>query len=140
MFKMDLQLFAVAATNSPIVAFDTATAITSNLATADTDALAEVITITPAAPMGKLLILFKFSNLLATAAADSDATFSIAAGDLWAGKAVTGTITKATDMMIQVETGRVLQDDGTVLLTLTPSATDKLKTNHAAAIVVYELL
>ena len=137
---MQLQLFAVAATNSPIVAFDTATAITSNLATADTDALAEVITITPTAPMGKLLILFKFSNLLATAAADADATFSIAAGDLWAGKVLTGTITKATDMMIQVETGRVLQDDGTVLLTITPGANDKLVSNHAAAIVVYELL
>ena len=131
---------AVAAVNSKIAAFNTVTAITSNLATADTDALAEVFTITPTAPGGKLLILFKFSNLLATAAAVADATFSFAAGEQWYGKAVTGTITKATDKMIQVETGKVMQDDGTVLLILTPGAGDKLKSNHAAAIVVYELL
>jgi len=131
---------AVTVTNSPIVAFDTVTAITSNLATADTDALAEVFTITPTAPGGKLLILFKFSNLLATAAADANATFSIAEGDLWASKEVTGTITKATDMMIQVETASVIKNNGTILLTLTPGAADKLKSNHAAAVVVYELL
>lgn len=131
---------AVTAVNSTIAAFNTVTAITSNVATVDSDGGAEVFTITPKASGGKLLIMFKFSNLLATAAADANATFSIAAGEQWYGKAVTGTITKATDMMIQVETGKVMQDNGTVLVTLTPGAGDKLKTNHAAAIVVYELL
>lgn len=131
---------AVTAVNSTIAAFNTVTAITSNVATVDSDGGAEVFTITPKASGGKLLIMFKFSNLLATAAADANATFSIAAGEQWYGKAVTGTITKATDMMIQVETGKVMQDNGTVLVTLTPGADDKLKSNHAAAIVVYELL
>lgn len=131
---------AVAVTSSAIEALNTVTEITSNLATSTTDAESEVFTITPKADTGKLLIMFKFSNLVATAAAGADATFSIAAGDLWAGKAVTGTITKAKDMMIQVETAKVLQDDGTILVTLTPAADDSLKTNHAAAVVVYELI
>lgn len=131
---------AVAVTNSPVVAFNTILAGTQNLATADTDALAEVFTYTPTAPDGKCLIEFDFSNKLATAAADSDATFSIAAGDFWASAAVTGTITKATKKAIQVETAKVLQDDGTILITITPSATDKLLSNHAGNVVVYELL
>ena len=79
-------------------------------------------------------------NLVATAAADADATFSIAAGDFWAGVAVTGTITKSTKKIIQVETAKVLQNDGTILLTLTPGANDKLLSNHAAAVEVFELL
>lgn len=131
---------AVAVTNSPVVAFNTILAGTANLATADTDALAEVFTYTPTAPEGKILIEFDLSNKLASFPADSDATFSIAAGDFWASAAVTGTITKATKKAIQVETAKVLQDDGTILITLTPSATDKLVTNHAANVVIYELL
>lgn len=131
---------AVAVTNSTVAAFNTILAGTENLATADTDALAEVFTYTPTKGDGKILIEFDLSNKLATAAADADATFSIAAGDLWAGEAVTGTITKATKKAIQVELGKVMQNDGTVLITLTPGAGDKLKSNHAANVVVYELL
>jgi hypothetical protein len=131
---------AVAVTSSKIAAFNTVTATTRNVATADTDALAEVFTITPTKRDGQLLIVLDFDNLVATAAADDDATFSIAAGDFWASKAVTGTITKSTKKMIQVETANVLQNDGTILLTLTPSANDKLVTNHAAAVEVFELL
>ena len=131
---------AVTITSSPVLAFNTILAGTANLATADTDALAEVFTYTPTAPHGKCLIELDLSNKLATAAADSDATFSIAAGDFWASAAVTGTVTKATKKAIQVETAKVLQDDGTILITLTPSATDKLLSNHAANVVVYELL
>jgi hypothetical protein len=131
---------AVTVTNSTIAALNTVTATTRNLATADTDALAEVFTITPTAPDGKLLIVLDFDNLVATAAADADATFSIAAGDFWAGAAVTGTVTKSTKKMIQVETAKVLQNDGTILLTLTPGANDKLLSNHAAAVEVFEIL
>ena len=131
---------AVTCTNSTITAFNTATATTRNLATADTDALAEGFTITPTRPDGKLLIVLDLDNLVATAAADADATFSIAAGDFWAGAAVTGTVTKSTKKIIQVETAKVLQNDGTILLTLTPGANDKLLSNHAAAVEVFELL
>jgi hypothetical protein len=131
---------AVTITTSPVTAFNTIIAGTENLATADTDALAEVFTYTPTASGGKILIEFDLSNKAAVAAADADATFSIAAGDFWAGKAITGTITKATKKAIQVETANVLQDDGTIAITLTPGANDKLLSNHAANIVIYELL
>jgi hypothetical protein len=131
---------AVTVTNSTIAALNTVTATTRNLATADTDALAEVFTITPTAPDGKLLIVLDLDNLVATDAAAADATFSIAAGDFWAGAAVTGTVTKSTKKMIQVETAKVLQNDGTIALTLTPGASDKLLSNHAAAVEVFEIL
>jgi len=131
---------AVSVVNSTLTAFNTVVATTRNVATADTDALAEVFTITPTVPDGKMIIVLDFDNLVATAAADDNATFSIAAGDFWAGVAVTGTVTKSTKKVIQVETAKVLQNDGTILLTLTPSANDKLVTNHAAAVEVYELL
>jgi hypothetical protein len=131
---------AVSITRSPVVAFNTILAGTANLATVDADGGAEVFTYTPTAAGGKILIEFDLSNKLATVAADADATFSIAAGDLWASKAITGTITRATKKAIQVETGKVLQDDGTILITLTPGAADKLLSNHAANVVVYELL
>ena len=60
---------AVTITNSPVVAFNTIFAGTANLATADTDALAEVFTYTPTVSHGKCLIEFDLSNKLATAAA-----------------------------------------------------------------------
>jgi hypothetical protein len=131
---------AVTVTASKVVSHNTILAGTENLATADTDALAEVFTYTPTASGGKILIEFDLSNKLATAAADTDATFSIAAGDLWASAAITGTITKATKKAIQIETAKVMQDDGTILITLTPGANDKLKSNHAANVVIYELI
>jgi len=131
---------AVAITNSLVVAFNTILAGTANLATVDTDGGAEVFTYTPTAPDGKCIIEFDLSNKLATAAADADATFSIAGGDFWASKAVTGTITRATKKAIQVETANVLKKNGTILITLTPGGADKLLSNHAANVVVYELL
>ena len=131
---------AVTVTNSTIAAFNTATAITSNLATADDDALAEVFTITPTKRDGKCLLIIDCDNLVAAAAADANITYSVAAGDLWAGTAVTGTVTKSTKKAVQLETAHVIQDDGTILLTLTPGANDKLKSNHAAAVEFFELL
>ena len=127
---------AVSVTSSTITAYNTVTAVTSNLATADTDALAEVFTITPKKGDGKTVLVIGGTG----SAADGDITFSVAAGDAWAGKAVTGTITKNTVKMIQLENGNVMQDDGTILLTLTPASTDKLKTDHAAYVRYTELL
>jgi len=127
---------AVTVTNSTISAFDTITAVTSNAATADTDALAEVFTITPTEITARLSVIIGGAG----SGADGNITFSFAAGDLWAGVAVAGTVTKNTEQAIQVETAHVLQDDGTILLTLTPAATDKLLTNHAAYVKVIELV
>jgi len=131
---------AVAVSNNTIAAYNVVKATVTNAATADTDALAEVFTITPTRGDGKTLIVLDLENVAAAAAADADATFSIAAGDLWAGAAITGTVTKATKKYIQVENAKVMQDDGTILLTLTPGANDKLKTNHVARVEYIELL
>lgn len=127
---------AVAVTGSPITDLNTITTLTSNAATADTDALAEVFTITPTKAGIKGLI-----NIGGTGSgADGDMTYSIAAGDLWAGVAITGTVTKNTSKIIEVDTAMVLQDVGTILLTLTPAATDKLLTNHVAYVKFIEML
>lgn len=127
---------AVTVTNSSIAAFNTITAVTSNAATADTDALAEVFTITPTKSGTKMLIIIGGTG----SGADGDITYSFAAGGFWAGKIVSGTVTKNTEKMIEVETGNVLKYDGTIALTLTPAATDKLLTNHAAYVKVVQLL
>jgi len=127
---------AVAVTSSKITAFNTVTAVTANAATADTDALAEVFTITPSRPDYKGVLVIGGTG----SAADGNITMSVAAGDLWASGAVTGTITKNTVKMIELEGGKVKQDDGTILVTLTPAATDKLLTNHAAYVYFIETL
>lgn len=127
---------SVSVTNSTITALNTITAVNSNAATANTDGLAEVFTITPTETTARLLVVIGGTG----AAADGDITYSFAAGDLWAGAAVTGTVTKNTVKMIQVETGKVMQDDGTILLTLDAAATDKLLADHAAYVIVYELI
>ena len=126
---------AVTVTNSTIAAFDTITAITSNAATADTDALAEVFTITPTKPGHSCILIIGGTG----SAADGNISYSIAAGDMWANVAVTGTVTKNTEKMIEVETAKVMKKDGTIALTLTPAATDKLKTDHAAYVKFIEL-
>jgi len=126
---------AVTVTNSTISAFDTVTAITSNAATADADALAEVFTITPTKSGRSCAIVIGSTG----AAADGNITFSVAAGDMWANVAVTGTVTKNTEKVIQLETAKVIKKDGTIALTLTPAATDKLKTDHSAYVKFIEL-
>lgn len=127
---------AVTVTNTTITALNTILTVTSNAATADTDALAEVFTITPTKAGAKVIFIIGGTG----SGADGNITYSFAAGDLWASKAVTGTVTKNTERAIEVDTARVLQDDGTILLTLTPAATDKLKTDHSAYVKVIETL
>ena len=127
---------AVAVTNSTFTALNTITTVTSNAATANTDGLAEVFTITPTKAGKNLLIVIGGTGSLA----DGNISYSIAAGDLWASQAITGTVTKNTETMLEIDTSRVLQDVGTILLTLTPAATDKLLTDHAAYVKVVEML
>lgn len=126
---------ATAVTSSKIVAYDTFAAVTSIAATANTDGGEEEFTITPSKGCMRGVIIVGGTG----SAADGDITYSIAAGDLWAGKALSGIITKNTTVMIQVETARVMQDDGTISLTLDPAATDKLVTDHAASVKFIEL-
>lgn len=127
---------AVTVTNSTITALNTITTITKNDATADTDALAEVFTITPTKAGKNLLIIIGGTG----SGADGNITYSISAGDLFSSKEITGTVTKNTEKMLRIDTARVLQDDGTIALTLTPASTDKLLTNHSAYVKVIETI
>lgn len=127
---------AVTVTNSAISALNTVAAVTSNAATADADGTAEVFTITPTKAGIKGLLVIGGTG----AAADAAIGVSIAAGDLWAGKAVTASVAKNTVKAIQIDTGYVMQDDGTIAVTLTPAAGDKLKSDHAAYVQYFELL
>ena len=132
---------AVTVTNSKILLMNTLTAVTSNAATADTDALAEVFTISPTRKDGKGLIVI---GTTAPGTPDGNITVSIAAGAAWAGAAQSYTFTKQAsgniERMIEVDTGRFLSSAGTILVTLTPASTDKLKTDHAAYVKFYELI
>lgn len=127
---------AVTVTKSTLSAFNTITTVTSNPATADVDNTAEVFTITPSKAFYKSVLIIGGTG----SGADGDITYSISAGDFWASGAITGTVTKNTEKMIELETGKILQDDGTIALTLTPAATDKLLTNHAAYVKYIEIL
>ena len=126
---------AVTVTNSTIAAFDTITTVTKNAATADTDSTAEVFTITPTKAGHRCVLIIGGTGSLA----DGNITYSVAAGDYWASVAVTGTVTKNTEKMIELETAKILQNDGTIAVTLTPAATDKLVTDHAAYVKFIEL-
>jgi hypothetical protein len=127
---------AVAVVNSTILNFSTVALTTSNLATADTDALAEVFTITPSVATTKLVVIIGGTG----SAADGNITYSFAAGSFWAAKVKTGTVTKNTEVIIEIESGEDLLYAGTILLTLTPISTDKLLTNHNAYVKVIQIL
>ena len=127
---------ATAVTNIKMTAYNTATAAGGTAATSTTTAEAEVFTITPTKGMSKMLIVL---HLVGEATAATIA-WSIAAGDHWAGKAVSGTAAEKTSTAIQVETANVMQNDGTIALTLTPGASDSLATTHGAYVQVFELM
>jgi hypothetical protein len=126
---------AVAVTNSTAV-LNTITTVTSNLAIADTDALAEVFTITPTKGCTKMLIIIGGTG----SGADGDITYSMAASALFAAKIISGTVTKNTEKMLEIDTACVLSSTGTIVLTLTPAATDKLVTNHAAYVKLIQMV
>jgi len=128
---------SVTVTSSKITALNTITAVTSNAATADVDNTAEVFTITPTQATKSMTIIIGGTG----AAADGNITASFSAGDMWGAKALGSlTVTKNTEKMIKIDSFKAMQNDGTIDLTLTPAATDKLLTDHAAYVKVIEEL
>lgn len=125
---------AVAVTKTTAV-LNTAVEKTFNAATADGANGTEVFTITPAKADYKGIIEIKN-----TATDQGTLTYSIAAGDLWAGKAVTGSVAQGKTAIIEVEGGKVMQDNGTILVTLAPATGKILLTNHAATVQYIETL
>jgi len=132
MLKFNLQHFAVAVTESIITDRNEITTVTSNAATADTDGLAEVFTLSNT--QENMLVVIGGTGSLA----DGNITYSFGTGEMWNGKEITGTVTKNTEAVICVDTANCKKADGTIELTLTPAGTDKLLTDHAAYVKVIE--
>lgn len=125
---------AVTVTNSTIGALNTIASISSNAATSSVSGTAEVFTITPSG--NKFLTIIGGTG----SAASGNIAYSFAAGDLWAGCAITGSVTKNTEKMIQIDSAMVLSASGTVALTLTPNSADRLLTDHGAYVKVFEYI
>jgi len=113
-------------------------------ATADVDALAEVFIITPTKGDGKGVLIVQLWATGNTAVAG--VTASIPAGVSAGKQAISTTFIKQTNATtpfigaLQIDTAKVLQTDGTFTVTLTPGASDKLLTDHAAYVAWVELI
>lgn len=125
---------SVTITKTTITALNADQTFTANAATSTTANEAEVFTVTPTKSGGKSAIVF--SN----ATGHGAFTYSIAAGDFWAGAAITGSVAAGALEVLEYDSAKILQDDGTIGITLTPATGKILLTNHAASIYHLELL
>ena len=132
---------AVSVENTTIEKLNTNQTLKANVATSTVAGEAEVFTYTPKAATGKVALIFQSSSTGVV-----PATYSIAAGDLWASGAITGTIGSTTAAaaieVVEIETAKVLQDNGTIAITVSPGDTDttKLVDDHAFTMYALELL
>lgn len=116
-------------------AINAQTEYTTTAATADGANEAEVFDITPTKRDGK--VAFFINNV---AADQGSVTWSLAAGDFWAGvSALTGTIAQGKSYVVEVETAKYLQSDGKMNLTITPASGKILSTNHTLTVGVLQL-
>jgi len=124
---------AVACTNVTLVR-DTVDTIVPDAATANTNDLAEVFTITPAKGQDKMAIQVSVANSHGTVAA------SLGAGtQYWASKALTwDCVQNVVSIMHISDLARFMTTASTILLTLTPAAGKKLLSEHAATVAVIE--
>lgn len=125
---------AVAVTNTAIGVYGTSVDVTSNAATSAVVDATEVFTITTKKPGSKLLIQLTNANTHGTY------TYSIAGGDLWAKKLITGSIVQNKRKALMIETGNVGTKTGTIVVTLTPASGKRLLTDHVATMEVIELI
>lgn len=114
---------AVSITNSTIAALNTDQTMTANAATSTATGGNEVFIFTPTKAGSKIAIMF--NNLGSTSIHD----YSIAAGDLWASKAITGTVAASSLDVLQVDSAKVMHDIGTMMITVTPSTGASSTTN-----------
>jgi hypothetical protein len=126
---------AVTVTKTTIATINTDQTLTANAATSTVTNADEVFTLTPTASGGKLALMFQNSSTGQTY------TYSIAAGDFWASTdAITGSIAGPAIEVLEVDTAKVKQSDGTVLITLTPSTGLALVAGHTAKVYALQLL
>lgn len=124
----------VTITNSKIAALNTKQALSFNAATADTADLAQDFYYTPTGKDNKIVIGIQVADTNGAVA------HSISAGvGVFGTAAKTGSTAQATTGIVQIETGRYMQSDGTIKITFTPASGKRLKTDHALNVWVIEL-
>lgn len=124
----------IAITNSRITALNVKQALTFMAADADTIDLAQKFIYTPTGKDGKVVIGIQVADTngaVAHSIKGGAGAFGIAAK--------TGSTAQATTGIVQIETGRFMQSDGTIEITFTPASGKKLKTDHALKVWVIEL-
>lgn len=125
---------AVTITNTLIAALNTDQALTFNAATSTVDDATEAFTYTPTGKDSKIVIGMKNgTGILSYSIAKGTGVFQAAA-------AKTGTVSATSTDVIQIETGKFIDDDGKIVITLTPASGTALLTDHAASMFVIELL
>ena len=133
----------ITATLNTLTAYNTlaniTTAATANAGTADTDGLKQDYTFTPTKAESKCLLLVTAIGPTATKA-DDNLAYSVAAGAnaFDNNAALTGSITKDTTDIIVLD-GKYKSATGTFVVTFTPTANDKIKTNHGLTVNFIEL-
>lgn len=124
----------MAITNSKILTLGTVADLTYMAADADTADLAQKFIYTPTGKDNKIVI-----------GAVVAATHGTVALSFKAGAGVFGTAAKSVNApqaktsIVQIETGRYMQADGTIEITATPASGKRLTTDHALKIFVIEL-
>jgi len=126
---------AVAVVNTSLDEQNVGYAVTANAATSSVIDEVEVFTFTPNKQDGKTLIRITVGDTHGAVA------FSISAGDFWMGiDPKTGSVAQATSEVIQIETAKYMQDDGTIAVTFTPASGKRLLTDHALSVELYSMV
>jgi hypothetical protein len=124
----------IAITNSKITALNTKQAFTFMAADQDTADATQDFIYTPTGKDHKIVIGIQVADTNGAVA------HSITGGTgVFGTAAKTGSTAQATTGIVQIETGRYMQADGTIKITFTPATGKKLKTDHALKVWVIEL-
>lgn len=124
----------MALTNTLIATLNTFQTVTKMVADADTANLAQNFIYTPTGKDNKISIFLSVANThgaVATSIAGGVGAFGVAAK--------TDSVAQNTTEVIQIETGRYMQANGTIVITLTPANGKKLASEHVATLYVVEL-
>jgi hypothetical protein len=131
----------VTVTDTTVSALDANQALTANAATSTVLGGTQKFIITPNKAASKMLLMFQDTSTAAIA----PYTYSVAAGDHWAAKEVTGSAgsTAAADnwRVLQLESAKIMQSTGTIEVTFAPGSTLlALQTHHHLNVYALELL
>jgi len=127
---------AITITSAKVVALNTGYAVADAAATSTVADTAEVFELATETADGRTVVIL--DNV---SGANGSITYSVAAGDYWAGgTALTGTVEQGTKDAIVLEGGKYKDSDGKLAITVTPASGKKLLTDHAFVAKAIEIL